>query len=251
MKDNFSAQASTYARHRPTYPAQLYDFLYAHTPAFNCAWDCATGNGQVARVLAETFEQVEATDISVAQINNAPALQRIRYQVAPAENSGLPDACCDLITVGQAAHWFDRPAFYAEANRCLNPGGLLALFGYGICTIDEDTDALIHHLYENILGVYWDPERRYVDEGYASFDFPFAEIPFPTMFIETQWTVADALGFLDSWSALQHFIRLNGHSPLNSDFQKKLAVCWAADEVKMVRFPMFGRIGKSLDTPFV
>ena len=251
MKDNFSTQASTYARHRPTYPAQLYDFLYAHIQAVNCAWDCATGNGQVALVLAETFDHVEATDISVAQMDNAPVHERIHYSVAPAENSGLSDACCDLITVGQAAHWFDRPAFYAEANRCLKPDGLLAMFGYGLFSTDPDTDALIHHLYDDVLGTYWDPERRYVDEGYASFDFPFAAIPFPTMCIETTWTVDDALGFLESWSALQHFIRRNGHSPLTPAFREKLALCWAVDEVKLVQFAMFGRVGKRLSTPLI
>ena len=35
------------------------------------AWDCATGNGQVARYLADYFDEVYATDISQQQLDNA------------------------------------------------------------------------------------------------------------------------------------------------------------------------------------
>lgn len=248
MKDNFSAQASAYARHRPTYPAALYDFLYAHAPAFDYAWDCATGNGQVARRLAERFRVVLATDISAAQIENATPHDHIQYRVAPAEHGGLPDGACDLITVGQAAHWFDRPAFYAEAKRCLKPGGLLAIFGYKLPTIDPPTDELIHHLYDGVLGDYWDPERRFVDEGYIAFDFPFPEIVFPDLHMEVLWNASDLTGFLESWSATQHFIRRERKSPLNNDFRLSLAECWPEGVNKTVRFPMFGRAGNHLQS---
>ncbi|MBK8873527.1 MAG: hypothetical protein IPN13_06220 [Bacteroidetes bacterium] len=35
----------------------------------------------------------------------------------------------DLITVGQAAHWFNLSKFFDAADNMLKPGGLLALFG--------------------------------------------------------------------------------------------------------------------------
>ena len=64
MKDNFSKQANLYAKFRPEYPSELYDFILQHIDNKGIAWDCATGNGQAAKVLAKHFETVFATDIS-------------------------------------------------------------------------------------------------------------------------------------------------------------------------------------------
>ena len=58
MKDNFSTQSSQYAKFRPTYPQALYDFLMSHVADTKLAWDCATGNGQVATALAKQFIHV-------------------------------------------------------------------------------------------------------------------------------------------------------------------------------------------------
>src|SRR5439155_190677 len=90
------------------------------------AWDCATGSGQAAIGLAEQFEQVEATDASAAQLAAALAHPRVRYRQAPADASGLAPHSVELVTVAQALHWLDRPAFYAEARRVAAPPGPLA-----------------------------------------------------------------------------------------------------------------------------
>jgi len=58
MKDNFSKQAQSYSRFRPGYPQQLYDFLIHHLPDKKTAWDCGTGNGQVAAKLSGYFDKV-------------------------------------------------------------------------------------------------------------------------------------------------------------------------------------------------
>jgi hypothetical protein len=55
LKDHFSALAPTYATFRPRYPCNLYHFLYENISQFQCAWDCGTGNGQVAEKLSEKF----------------------------------------------------------------------------------------------------------------------------------------------------------------------------------------------------
>jgi hypothetical protein len=62
MKDNFSAQAATYAQFRPDYPDSLVSFLLTHTANHDAAWDCGTGNGQLALKLASYFRTVYATD---------------------------------------------------------------------------------------------------------------------------------------------------------------------------------------------
>jgi len=106
MKDRFSKQATAYAAFRPTYPNELYRFILSQVKEKNAAWDCATGNGQVARDLSPHFEEVQATDSSANQIENAFALPNIHYSVSTAEKTFFPESTFDLVTVGQAIHWF-------------------------------------------------------------------------------------------------------------------------------------------------
>ncbi len=56
----FQNQAASYAAHRPTYPAQLYDLIYsfAGLKSRQTALDIATGSGQAANVLAKSFQKV-------------------------------------------------------------------------------------------------------------------------------------------------------------------------------------------------
>lgn len=242
MKDNFSTQASSYARFRPGYPAQLFDFLFGLCKNFECAWDCATGNGQIAGMLAERFRQVEATDISEKQLQQAVQKKNIRYRIEAAESPSFPDAAFDLITVGQSAHWFHFEKFYPEVRRVLKPGGVLALVGYNLLQIDEPTDAVIKRLYSNVLGEYWDAERRHVDQAYTTIPFPFPETALPEMAMTCEWTFDHLSGYLDTWSALQHYIKKNGRSPLDEAIMAELRSAWPEGVSKTVRFPLFGRI---------
>src|SRR2546430_7765616 len=117
FKDHFSGHAVEYAKFRPHYPDELFQYLASISPQHELAWDCATGNGQAAVGLARHFDRVIATDASAQQIESAEPNARISYQVAPAEASEIDSASVDLILVAQALHWFDLDAFFAEAQR--------------------------------------------------------------------------------------------------------------------------------------
>ena len=52
----------------------------------------------------------------------------------------LPDKSASLVTAAQAAHWFDLPAFYAEARRVLMPDSILALISYGVLRLEPELD---------------------------------------------------------------------------------------------------------------
>src|SRR5947209_15554910 len=105
-KDLFSSQADVYAKYRPTYPQELFDYILRFVKERESVWDCATGNGQAANVLANYFQTVEATDISEAQLKNAVKKENIYYQICPAERTPFADNSFDLITVATAYHWF-------------------------------------------------------------------------------------------------------------------------------------------------
>src|SRR3954465_2231530 len=99
MKDNFSARSDKYAKFRPTYPKELYDLLLPLVTAKENAWDCGTGNGQVAQELSSHFQKVFATDISEKQIQNAVQKENIFYSVGSAESTSFSEDFFDLITV--------------------------------------------------------------------------------------------------------------------------------------------------------
>jgi len=156
---------------------------------------------------------------------------------------GYPAQLFDLLTVGQAAHWFVFEKFYPEARRVLKPGGLLALVGYNLLRVDEPTEAVIEYFYNTTLKGCWDGERYLVEQAYRTISFPFDEIPFPEMDSNYSWTVDQLLGYLGTWSAVQHFIRKNGRSPIDEMLFAQLKEVWPEGEVRIVRFPIFARVG--------
>ena len=153
MKDNFSKQSDLYSRFRPGYPRELFDFLLPLVPDKKTAWDCGTGNGQVAVKLSVYFNEVYATDLSSAQIGNADKKPNIFYTVGNAEETLFPDNKFDLITVAQAIHWFDFKKFYREAARTLKPGGVIGVIGYDVFRINKKIDLLVDKFYRETTGL--------------------------------------------------------------------------------------------------
>ena len=237
-KDLFSTHASIYAAFRPTYPKELYDFIFSRLNGRQKAWDCATGNGQVAGYLADYFREVYATDISQQQLNNAVKKDNIFYSVSPAEKTGFSDHEFDLITIAQALHWTDRDGFYNEARRVGKEGSLLAIWGYAFLTINPDIDKITMNFYTNIVGPYWDEARRLVEEEYRSLSFPFKEIESPKFDITATWTLNHLAGYLESWSATQRYIKETGKNPL-PEVLTQLERVWTKGDNKPIRFPVF------------
>jgi SAM-dependent methyltransferase len=200
---------------RPHYPKHLFVYLASLCNAHDVAWDCATGSGQAAIGLAEKFHEVIATDASENQILNATPVKGVTYSVAPAEQSDLPANSVDLITVAQALHWFDIAAFTAEADRVLKTQGVLAVWTYGVLTVDNELDSIIEHFYSDIIGKYWPFERQMVEGGYADIEMPFNEVPTNPMEMTEHWHFATLIGYLNTWSAVRAYEKEQGQNPLD------------------------------------
>jgi len=244
FKDNFSIQAADYAKFRPHYPPGLFRYLTDLCPERERAWDCGTGNGQCAVALAEFFNEVIATDASQKQLDNAKLHPRVQYRLAPAEQSGLDADSLDLITVAQALHWFRIEDFWNEVRRTLHPGGVIAVWCYVFLEVAPTIDALLNRFYSQIVGPYWDFERKLVEEGYRSISFPFAEIEEPAFAIETSWSMIHLLGYLRSWSATQKFMAVNNSDPTEI-IAAELAAAWGdPSELRRVRWPLSVLVGR-------
>lgn len=243
--DHFSGVAAKYADFRPHYPAALFDYLATLAPAGSTVWDCATGNGQAAVDLAARFARVIATDASRDQIAAATAHAKVEYRVAPAEASGLADGAVALVTVAQAVHWFDLQKFYAEVKRVLQPGGVLAVWAYGINEIEgAEVNALVQDYYANVVGPYWPPERKTVEEGYRSIPFPFTEITPPALQMEARWTLEELIGYFSTWSATNRFIKAKGFNPLET-LAAEIGKVWGNPAMaRQVTWPLAIKVGK-------
>jgi ubiquinone/menaquinone biosynthesis C-methylase UbiE len=243
MKDNFSRQADLYSKYRPTYPQELYDFILSHVSQRQIVWDCGTGNGQAARELAKYFEKVFATDISGKQIDNAYQAANIFYSIQPAEKTNFSDNTFDLITVSQALHWFQFDQFYNEVKRVAKPDAWIAVWMYGLLSISPEIDELVTvQFYKNLLGTYWDYERKFVDDNYTTIPFPFREVKTPRFSIHFEWMIDELQGYINTWSALQKFITANHFNPVD-DLMKKVKSVTNNQTVKIV-FPVHLRMGQ-------
>lgn len=243
-KDLFSEQSKIYARFRPTYPQELVEYILQFVEERKCAWDCATGNGQAAKVLADYFETVEASDISEAQINNAVRKPNIQYHICPAEQTTFADNSFDLITVAQAYHWLNWKKFHDEATRVGKPNAVVAVWAYYLMsTNDENLNKLIRYFYKDITGPYWDYERRYVDDGYASAEFNYELLPSKKFEIKFNWSKEQLEGYFQSWSSVQKYVKTNNNNPIDL-IKNDLDTIWNTTEEKEVRFPIFLRIGR-------
>ncbi|MEO6220452.1 MAG: class I SAM-dependent methyltransferase [Ginsengibacter sp.] len=215
MKDNFSRHSALYSKFRPGYPKELFDFLIPLVREKKIAWDCGTGSGQVAFKLSEYFDEVHASDISANQIANAIHKDNIYYSLVSAEETLYTKNKFDLVTVGQAIHWFNFENFFSEVNRTLKAGGCIAVFGYNIMQIDKAMDNIIAEFYKVITGPYWDEERKYLDENYETIPFPFNEIKAPVLTGKYNWELEQVIGYLNTWSAVQHYIKKNNENPID------------------------------------
>ena len=171
------------------------------------AVDIATGTGQAALDVAKHYKRVIGIDGNDSQIQHAPKADNIEYLVADAHSTGLEPNIADLVTVAQAMHWyvflesyvsalqvaqwhftklnstaesvqfrlqtlcrFEIEDFYREARRILKPTGTLAAWVYDLPVLVSETHPaqIAHfHIYEKVLGPYWEPRRRLVEQHYV------------------------------------------------------------------------------------
>jgi SAM-dependent methyltransferase len=244
FKDHFSRQSGDYSRYRPGYPPDLITWIASRAPDRVLAVDCATGNGQAAIALAGHFDAVLAVDGSLAQLERAQPHPHVRYELAMAEHLPVPDQSVSLVAAAQAVHWFDFERFHAECRRVLKPGGVVAVWTYEKFHAGSAIDSIVDRFYADVVGDYWPPERRYVEEAYRTLPFPWAEEPAPSFQLQTEWSLEQVIGYCASWSAVQRFKDEHpGADPLPA-LAADLATFWPAAGTLRLNWPIHLRLGR-------
>lgn len=125
----FEGREDDYDRYRPGYPQAVIDLLVKRgelAPGRAVA-DIGSGTGKFTAMLVGHGAKVYAVEPNVPMRRKAE-LRLNGYSdfvsmPGRAEDTGLPDASVDLVTVAQAFHWFDQSRFREELVRILRPNG--------------------------------------------------------------------------------------------------------------------------------
>lgn len=135
-KDNttlFSGRVQNYSKYRPTYPPALMGLLAEKcglTPVSVVA-DVGSGTGILTEMFLKHGNSVFAIEPN-AEMRSAAEELLGRYPNftsvrAGAEATTLRPQSVDIVTAGQAFHWFDHPVARAEFIRILKPRGWVML----------------------------------------------------------------------------------------------------------------------------
>ena len=240
----FVQGGASYARHRPEYPPELAAWLAEISPDRQWAVDVGCGSGQLSFGLAGHFSQVVGLDPSSDQLQHSRPALNLVYIPATAEALPIPDRQASLITASQAAHWFDLPSFYREVRRIARPQAVLALISYSAMQLDDVLQDRFQTFYRDVIGPWWPPERRLVDQGYRDIEFPFPVIQPPSLQIFRKWDLAALTGYIDTWSAVRR-ARQAGRGKLIEDFALDIARQWGDPcQTRPVRWPINMRTGR-------
>ncbi len=177
----FADRVADYIRYRPSYPSEILDFLETEcglTPEWIVA-DIGSGTGILSRLFLDHGNQVFAVEpnqeMREAAEQSFADNPRFTSVAETAEATSLPDGSVQLITAGQAFHWFDREPTRAEFARILGPGGWVVI----VWNTRRRASTPFLTAYEKLL-LTWASDYRDVDftrigrDEYAAFFSPGA-----------------------------------------------------------------------------
>ena len=95
-------------------------------------------------------------------------------------------------------------------RRVLRPDGVIALWTYGLASVGASHGCGGPALYEEVVGPYWPPERRHVEDAYRDLPFPWREVDGAAVAAQADWDVDDFIGYVGTWSATQRYTRVSG-----------------------------------------
>ncbi|EAR92954.1 embryo-abundant protein, putative (macronuclear) [Tetrahymena thermophila SB210] len=236
QKDLFghSNQGENYDKFRPVYPQEFFDQILKHAVDRENFVDIACGTGQLLFELSNHFKFSLGTDISPKQIEvtnqkiQKKNLQdRVKAIVCDAHSlskisteQGLPSKY-DLITIGQALHWFDTQEFFTEVSRNImkqNHSSIFAVTGYFCRGFDyivgennfEEDQTVYNEFYDKVKE-HFDCDRENLSLGYVGYDFSkeFKEIENVQTVTNTPCSIFEMVKYLKTYSAYNTLLEKN------------------------------------------
>lgn len=132
-KTRFSSRVENYVKYRPNYPKEIISFLISEEilTQKTLIADIGSGTGILSKLFLDNGNTVYCVEpnnemrfAAEEYLREYPGFVSIN---GSAENTGLNDKTIDMITAGQAFHWFEFEKSKAEFNRILKPSGYLVI----------------------------------------------------------------------------------------------------------------------------
>ena len=131
--NRFNSRVEAYAKYRPGYPVEIVDLLRREcglTPDSIVA-DIGSGTGKLTELFLQNGNVVFGVEpngpMRAVAENLFKDQSNFRSVDGSAESTTLPGSSVDLITAGQAFHWFDPVKTRDEWVRILKPAGWAVL----------------------------------------------------------------------------------------------------------------------------
>lgn len=121
-----------------------------------------------------------------------------------------------LVNACVAAHWFDLPLFFKEADRVLCSSGVIALASYFVPTLIHPTRStqlgkVLYDFYSDKLGSFWGPGAKHLETEYANITLPYANTLREEVWTdETSHSLTDFVSSMKTWSAYQNYCKSLG-----------------------------------------
>jgi SAM-dependent methyltransferase len=121
--------AERYDLCRPRPPAALVSLLppLAGVDRPRLVVDLGCGTGLSTRLWSD---HADPNDAMRAYAEAVTETRNVRYPGGSAYETGLPDACADLVTASQSLHWMRPELVFPEIGRILRPGGVFCAYQY-------------------------------------------------------------------------------------------------------------------------
>lgn len=132
-KERFSSRVDNYVKYRPGYPVEMIEFLKntCGLTAQSAVADIGSGTGLLALRFLELGCAVYGVEpnreMRLAGEQFLAGFPRFTSLDASAEETGLADQSVELVSAGQAFHWFDAERCALEFRRILRPEGWAVL----------------------------------------------------------------------------------------------------------------------------
>jgi SAM-dependent methyltransferase len=126
---------------RPDPPPELFELLASLVPTrpVGLIVDLGAGTGISAVPWSTWATRVVGIELNPEMTRHARRAPNVTYVNASASNTGLPDACADVVTCAQSFHWMEPESTIVEIARLLRPGGAFAAYDYDWPPLIEPT----------------------------------------------------------------------------------------------------------------